>query len=217
MSDPGYTGLFVAEGSSDLPLADLVESLFLDQGVYVTLSKPDFGLLEAIPKDVRARVAAGLRLVGRPVDVVVVHRDADNAGPAARRREIEIAVAACVDGPQIIPVVPVRMTEAWLLLDEAAIRRVAGNPGGRVGLGLPKVHEAESLADPKEVLRRCLGIAAGTTGRRLDAVRKRFGQHRRQLLELHDTTGPVTRLPSWQSLLAEVDRVARAWQTNSGR
>ena len=27
-------------------------------------------------------------------------------------------------------IVPVRMTEAWLLLDESAIRRVAGRPHG---------------------------------------------------------------------------------------
>jgi hypothetical protein len=36
-----------------------------------------------------------------------------------------------------IPVVPVRMTEAWLLADEFAIRSAPGNPNGTQSLDLP--------------------------------------------------------------------------------
>lgn len=206
-----YSGLFVAEGSSDAPLAELIESRFLEQGFEVRLSQPDFSLLGKVPKDVRSRVTAGLRLVGGPVDLIVVHRDADNAGHAARREEIVEAVSGLHASSALIPVIPVRMTEAWLLLDEDAIRRVAGNPNGRMKLDLPKRHEVESLANPKAFLQSCLLTASGEVGRRREGVRKRFNQHRRQLLELLDPTGPVTHLPSWKRLLDDINEVIRRW------
>ncbi len=59
------------------------------------------------------------------------------------------------------------MTEAWLLADEAAIRRAAGSPSGRVDLGLPTFAELERLADPKQRLHEALKVASGYTGRRL--------------------------------------------------
>lgn len=149
MRQRSYSGLFVAEGSSDAPLAELIESLFLERGIEVRLSQPDFSLLGKVDKDVRSRVAAGLRLVGAPVDLIVVHRDADNAGRSARLREITSAIDSLHLDSLLIPVIPVRMTEAWLLLDEATIRLVAGNPMGRMNLALPKRHEVEALADPK--------------------------------------------------------------------
>ncbi|MEH1011649.1 hypothetical protein V6U90_00755 [Micromonospora sp. CPCC 206060] len=206
-----YSGLFVAEGSSDLPVADLVESLFVNLGVTVHLSRPDFALLGKVPKDVRSRVAAGLKLIGGPVDLIVVHRDADNAGHHARQQEIRTAVTAVDGSAALVPVVPVRMTEAWLLLDETAIRQVAGNPRGRTRLTLPKIHEVEAVADPKDLLRDCLLKAADVSGRRREAAVKRFNQHRRQLLERLDPTGNVTRLDSWSRLVSDVERVIKTW------
>jgi hypothetical protein len=103
-----------------------------------------------------------------------VHRDADNAGAEARRSEI-LAAAGLVDGSaRVVPVIPIRMTEAWLLLDEMNIRVVAGNPRGKESLDLPKLHEVENLADPKELLSECLLRAAGAAGRRRERVAKRF-------------------------------------------
>ena len=68
--------------------------------------------------------------------MLFVHRDADSsqesssAGPERRYDEVARAVAdASYDGAWV-GIVPVRMTEAWLLLDESAIRRVAGRPHG---------------------------------------------------------------------------------------
>jgi hypothetical protein len=57
-----------------------------------------------------------------------------------------------------VPVIPIRMTEAWLLLDEAEIRRVAGSPNGKVSLGLPKAKDVESIPDPKAQLAQTLAI-----------------------------------------------------------
>ncbi|TYB67362.1 hypothetical protein FXF51_15290 [Nonomuraea sp. PA05] len=136
---------------------------------------------------------------------MVVHRDADNAGIEARRKEVREAIERVGFVNACVPVIPIRMTEAWLLLDEGAIRHVAGNPRGRIDLGLPKVHEVESLADPKAYLRQCILKAAQVTGRRRESVAKRFPQHRRQLLDRLDCDGEVARLSGWLSLLDSID------------
>lgn len=207
MISPLRTGLFLAEGSSDAPLADLVTQLFSEHQIRLRLSQPDFTRLDKVAKDVRSKVEAGLLLTGSDVDVIVVHRDADNAGHVARMEEITKAVTDLAGEAQLVPVVPVRMTEAWLLLDEAAIRRVARNPRGRMALDLPKPREVENIADPKHRLQQCLLTAADCTGRERERVRKRFDEHRRNLLQRLDPNGPVTKLSSWRRL---VDSVAQA-------
>ena len=204
-------GLFVAEGTSDHPLADIVESLFISRGVDVNLSRPDFSRLEKVKKDVASRVTAGCELLAATPEVVVVHRDADNAGLTARREEIVAAVAECAPSSIVVPVIPIRMTEAWLLLDEEAIRFVAGNPRGREPLGLPKRHEVERVSDPKERLRNCLLDAASVTGRRRTQLARRFPENRRQLLERLDPDGPVTSLPSWIELSRSVETIVDGW------
>jgi hypothetical protein len=53
MTDRLYSGLFVAEGSSDIPLANIVQDLFLERGVLVRLSQPDYSLMaEKVKKDI---------------------------------------------------------------------------------------------------------------------------------------------------------------------
>ncbi|MEV0228406.1 hypothetical protein [Nonomuraea sp. NPDC050786] len=206
MSTGVHAGVFIGEGSSDAPLAGIVESLFADRGVALRLSAPDFDRLGKVGKDVASRVEAAIKLMGgAEPDVVVVHRDADNAGIDARRNEIADAIRCVGFSRAFVPVIPVRMTEAWLLLDEQAIRHVAGNPRGRVHLGLPKKHEAETLADPKSFLRDCLLKAADVRGRRRETLTKRFPQHRRQLLDRLDRNGDVAKLNGWIALLASVN------------
>lgn len=202
-----HSGVFVAEGTSDAPLADLVELLFLRNGVQLNLSRPDFAPL-SVPKDVGSRVGTALALTGADVDLIVVHRDADNAGVEARLGEIENAVRGVGTRAQLVPVVPIRMTEAWLLLDAPAIRHIAGNPNGRASLPLPKPKEAERVADPKAVLADCILTAANVTGRKRDRLARRFGQSRRQLLERLDLDGPVVELRSWKLLVERVAEVS---------
>jgi hypothetical protein len=202
-------GLFVAEGTSDGPLAGLVELLFRERGADLRLTVPPFEQLSNVRKDIKSRVEAGLKLMDNRVDLVVVHRDADNVGSETRRQEIDKAMGKTC-APAWCPIVPVRMTEAWLLLDEPLIRRVAGNPRGRVPLNLPKLPEVERLADPKDYLRQALLTAADSTGRRRERDTKRFNQQRRQLLEGLDHHGVIQRLPSWQQLLEDVESAASA-------
>lgn len=105
-----------------------------------------------------------------PCDLLFVHRDAETRSREERVEEIRSAHARCgrPDFPAVC-VVPVRMTEAWLLFDESAIRRAAGNPNGRVPLRLPG-GSPETVPDPKDLLHTLLIEASELTGRR----RRRF-------------------------------------------
>lgn len=109
-----------------------------------------------------ARVASAVEEY--PCDLLFVHRDADSTDPAPRRAEID---EAATEEPATVPVIPIRMLEAWFLFDESAIRSGAGKPRGRAELNLPSVVEAERMADPKSVLRDSVRAAAEVTGRRL--------------------------------------------------
>jgi hypothetical protein len=69
------------------------------------------------------------------------------------------------------------MTEAWLLMDESAIRQAAGNPNGQTALNLPRISELEDIPDPKDMLYRALRTASGRTGRRLEQFRENQAVH----------------------------------------
>ncbi|WP_203904971.1 hypothetical protein [Virgisporangium aliadipatigenens] len=147
---------------------------------------------------------ASVRHLGADYDLVVVHRDADNAGRDARLHEIRSAMEAVMPGSACAPAIPVRMTEAWLVLDEAQIRSMASNPGGKMPLDIPTWKEAERIADPKTLLRDLLVTASGLTGRRRKDLANRFPRLRALLLERLDPQGPVCRLSSWQRFEEDV-------------
>ncbi len=107
-----------------------------------------------------------------------------------------------------VPVIPVRMTEAWLLIDEPAIRRAAGNPNGRNPLDLPALKDLEALPDPKEVLHDALAAASGLNVRR----RARFSPHERARLVSGYMTdyAPLDALPAFRSLQNDILAAVRA-------
>lgn len=135
-------------------------------------------------------------------DVLLVHRDAEKQSPEQRVEEIDAGMASAGIVWPRVPVVPVRMTEAWILLDEVAIRTVAGRPTSTVSLGLPPARRVEDVPDPKDVLAKALETACGLSGRRLRKFKRDFPAHRGQLLTMLDREGPVRHLASWQALEA---------------
>lgn len=149
------------------------------------------------------KVKQGLDLSAEP-DLLFIQRDADHhlntpaAGAARRYEEITIAVQSLNhDGPYV-RIIPVRMTEAWLLLNECEIRRVAGKPSGRDDLDLPAVQNIENIADPKRLLEDILLRAGSPKGiRRKKNFKNNFGEHRRQLIENLPVGGPLDSLDSW--------------------
>ena len=130
-----------------------------------TSSWVDIGVAPYKPVGLRGRIQVALDYF--PCDLLVVHRDAE--GETVRKREEEIADAIeGLDHPPCIPIVPVRMQEAWLLFDELAIRLAAGNPRGTVDLGLPPLHAHDKIAEPKAILHGALRTASDLRGRRLE-------------------------------------------------
>jgi hypothetical protein len=106
------------------------------------------------------------------------------------RADDEIPIAICV--------VPVRMTEAWLLFDIGAIRQAAGNPNGTVSLNLPSPSNIEGLPNPKRVLHDILREATERGTRR----RKRFGTNMAvQLIPKYiENFSPLRRLTAFVAL-----------------
>lgn len=202
---------FVAEGTSDLALVPIIERLLVVAGATEAVgSAPNFARLPSPPgKGVRDQVDALLRLEP-DVDAVFVHRDADSREATERRKQI-VAHAGEVDAP-LVPVVPVQETEAWCLLNEESIRRVAGHPRGTCRLDLPTASTVEGLANPKEKLQQALIVASELRGRRLDKFKSNFSRQRRQLLDDLDDAGPISRVPSWRQLVADVSSLLSTLQ-----
>ncbi|MFJ2770055.1 hypothetical protein [Streptomyces sp. NPDC087300] len=194
--------LYLCEGSSDTGLRFHIEGIAGTMGRQILVTVPDLNRLPNKPGhsvESKLRAAQQLSDGGHTYDLVVIHRDSDRELPDHRRREIAEAVAAVTPGLAHVPVIPVRMLEAWLLLDQAAIREVAGNPNGKMALGLPKPARAESVADPKALLKKAIATASEERGRGLQKLQTRFSANRARLVQMLDREGPVKQLASWQS------------------
>ncbi len=167
----------VADGPSDAALITILAWMLQVNGVSYPLLPcwADFRSLRTPPKKLAERIEQAL--YAYPCELLFVHRDAENQTPASRRDEIDKAISALrertVKVPPHVVVIPIRMTEAWLLFDETALRLAAGNPNGRVGLSLPKLKGLEAEPSPKQILNDLLELASELTGRRLKAFKTR--------------------------------------------
>jgi len=203
--------ILVGEGPSDEGLIPHLANLCVEAGAdEATGAAPDYRRLpEVRGRTVEARIEAAI-LLEPQANLLFIHRDADRPDAEPRHREIAAAGAGCALKTEWVAVVPVQETEAWLLLDEAAIRAVAGRPNGRKDLNLPHPHAVESVARPKERLQQALVEAAEMSGRRLDRFRARFSSHRNLLLLRLPVTGPLSQVPAWVRLRASIqEAVAR--------
>lgn len=183
------------DGSADRSLRTVLEwvlgrqPILQDRGFLVQVAAPGANLRERLVKALR----------DYPCDVLFVHRDSER-DPREKRLE-EIRQAVCAAGvPVFVPVVPVRMTEAWLLIDEAAIRQAAGNPNGEVILQLPKAAQLEAVADPKKLLRECLIRASEKVGRRLQQFERDLPERAQRVSELITDFSPLRQLSAFREL-----------------
>lgn len=195
----------VSDGSSDAALLPLIRwAVARHAGEY---------LVEAVWADLRRsrrplptlanRIVEGMELY--PCDILFVHRDAEAQSYEQRKCEIDNAVALARERGLRVPcvcVVPVRMQEAWLLLEEAAIRRAAGNPNGTTRLALPAVGKIERIPDPKQQLYDLLRSASGLGCRRLQSFRP--GKQARLVSEHMENMVVLRHLPAFQRFEAEV-------------
>jgi hypothetical protein len=205
--------VLVGEGPSDEGLIPHLENLCIELGASeVTGISPDFQRLgKPFRRTTLDRLQAALRLEPT-ANLLFVHRDADSLDSAARYEEIRDAVDQCRVRKPYVPVVPVQETEAWLLLDEAAIRTVAGHPKGKRPLDLPRPRHVESIADPKEKLKLALIQASELSGRRLERFRRDFPSHRRLLLQRMPSGGALLEIPSWMRLRERLEQAIGSMQ-----
>lgn len=189
----------LVDGTSDRRmLMPLIEAL-MDQ--YCPLPF-ESRLADCLPEAARTtaqRVKAAVEFY--PCDVLFVHRDAENAEPALREAEIRHGLERLTVSPSLICVVPVRMTEAWLLTSEVAIRAAVGNPLGVAELNLPSLARVESV-DAKAVLLRALEAAKDLGPHRSRRFRPEAYRHR--VAELLDDLTELRRLPSFIHLESQV-------------
>jgi hypothetical protein len=143
-----------------------------------------------------------------PCEVLFVHRDAEAQPLEGRLHQIREAVDILrgeVELPPHVCVVPVRMTEAWLLQSESAIRSAADNPNGRNALSLPPLRSIETLTDPKAVLHQLLVEASGLGPRRRRALNPQQLAYR--IADLIDDFSALDQLPAFTRFNSELSRV----------
>ena len=98
----------------------------------------------------------------------------------------------------VVPVVPVRMSEAWILFDGPAVARAAGSRVAEAPV--PRVAEIESIGNPKERLDKLLFRAAGEpAGRRGRNFRRSIAQRRVSVAEHITDYSPLENVPAFRS------------------
>lgn len=144
-------------------------------------------------------------------DLLLVHRDAEKEPWKHRRAEIEKALRSVVSAQErTVAIIPVRMTEAWFLIDEPALRKASGNPNGKTPLHMPSLQSLEKLVDAKDELYKRFGLAAATSGRQQRSIRQSQCYYR--LAELISDFSPLRRLSAFQELEAELKRFLAGFQ-----
>lgn len=151
----------ICENSTEV--VDIAEPLLMD-----TKNKPQLSTREEKILDVARRCT--------DYDVLIVHSDADFPEPNRAineriqpgfnrsRREFQGGGSNC----QLVAIVPVQMTEAWMLVDPEALCEVIGTHVNYQHLGLPvRARDVESLPYPKGTLNEVVRKATeGYTRRR---------------------------------------------------
>jgi hypothetical protein len=191
------TYTLLADGSSDKALMPIINWIlnqidgisYYAQYAEQTL-KPSAGL--------RRRVHQALRIY--ECDILFIHRDAETMDVDLRIEEIRSQIADL--GLPYVPIVPIRMTEAWLLCDEKAIRSAAANPNGKANLRLPHISELERLINPKQVLFDALKQASDLPARRMLKFRPEACRYR--IAELIDDFVPLRSLKAFRKFESSV-------------
>ncbi len=175
----------VGDGGTDRALLPILRWAIHRHDPGVDLLEPDFVKRQGSLSDF-------LRDLDSAAMLVFVHRDAETESLASRLTEFEGVLRK-----DVVPVVPVRMTEAWLLIDAAAISRAADQP--QATISIPRLQDLESLSNPKETLEELLLLAAGSpTGRRRKKFLSSLTARRVNVAELITDYAPLEQLPAFQ-------------------
>ncbi len=192
----------LTDGSSDECLIPIIQWAFrnLQLQNYPIVELAD--LRQQRPgHDLEARIQAAIECYS--CDLLLIHRDDENQGLEMRISQIDSLMARILPHVPHVPIVPVTMSEAWLLIDESAIRIAAGNPNGPMPLSLPRVENIEGTRDPKSVLFDLLSEASGLRKRARDKFRPEG--RRRAVADNITDFSPLMRLAAFNSFYARLE------------
>ena len=203
------TYTLVADGSSDKALMPIVNWLLNIHLPYRPI-QGQFADLAAVRQKsrlLRERVQIAQTLYPQ-TDFFVIHRDAERESLDRRIEEISDGL----EGFDFlwVPLVPIRMLEAWLLFDEAAIRKAGGKPSGRVALNLPPVGQLEQVPDPKSLLYQAVKDASGLRGRHLNRLNVHQSVH--LVADNIEDFSPLRRLTAFQTFEDRLLQVINAYR-----
>ena len=180
----------VADGGTDRALVPIIEWAIHRLDPQVEILEPEFRKRSGSVGEFLASYKTGAM-------IVFVHRDAEAAPLTTRLKEFQGV------NRKFVPIVPVRMTESWLLVSGLAIARAADHPTAEVTL--PPVHQLESLADPKKELEDLLiGAARPLAGRRLKKFRASIVTRRVNVATLIGDFAPLEQLPAFRHFQTEL-------------
>lgn len=197
--------LLISDGSSDSALIPIIKFALKSkyEGHDFLGERANFYRVPKPPKTLHDRITVGKELYDP--DIIFVHRDCEKDTIENRYNEIEHAMQD-LDKTNIIKVVPVRMTEAWLMIDETAIRLAVNNPNGNIKLNLPAFSRMETIVDPKQLLETLLRTASELKGRRLDNLNTRQAIH--FVADHIKDYSPLGKLNSFRNFLNELNQLA---------
>ena len=195
MKELRYT--LLADGGSDKVLISIIDWLFKSRLDKVSYS----GSFYAPPHKGGLSKRVKMTLQYYPCDVLFIHRDAEKAELDLRIQEIENELLNI--NQKYLAIVPVHMTEAWLLSNESAIREAANNPNGKETLGLPPSNKWDKIPNPKHILFESLKKATGLNGRRLDKFH--LDSARQRVAQLTSDFSGLNCLPAFKRLCQNID------------
>jgi hypothetical protein len=168
----------LSDGSSDKMLMPVITWALRQNLGNETLIQAEWA---QIPRKLSLSERISFALLNFPCNILFVHRDSEKKEKEVfemRKLEIENAwTMAAKNNEKIVPVVPIRMTEAWLLIDEVSIRKASGNPNGAFTINLPQITNLETLPDSKSILEQLVRDASGLKGRNLKKFNVKQAKH----------------------------------------
>ncbi len=164
----------IGDGSSDKILLTitkwLLDDLYPQLPVYLEFA--DFRFLKNPPSKSNPNVQISEARKYFPFDILLYHRDAETTAiSSVELRKQEVLTTLSPEDLEIsVCVVPVKMMETWLLIDETAIKKASGNRNYKQEIALPPINRLENESNPKNLLHEFIRNASGLSGRNLKKI-----------------------------------------------
>lgn len=176
MGRPIFIGL-AAEGPTDLRfLASIVFRTFQDIAYkecdydlelqLFLIDIPKIGL--DFPEFTKQASLKGVSELG--ISILAIHTDADRDSYEERKQHKFVPAQSLLDSAEedcckiLVPIIPVRMIEAWMLADTALLKEEMGTNKNDHDLGIDRF--PESIADPKNVIQEAIRLATADKPKR---------------------------------------------------